>query len=154
VSDERLWLFVGMAEHGAAPDDELHLFSSTALLGPWEPHPANPVVSDVRSARPAGRIFRYGQDLIRPSQDCSRRYGHAIVLNRIEVLTTSEYRETAAGRIEPDWFPRLLATHTYGFGERVEVIDGKRAVARSPFGRRRSSRVGRAPAFGRRHARA
>ncbi len=24
-------------------------------LGPWQPHPANPVVSDVRSARPAGR---------------------------------------------------------------------------------------------------
>jgi hypothetical protein len=153
VTDERLWLFVGMAEHGAAPDDELHLFSSPALLGPWAPHPANPVVSDVRTARPAGRIFRHGHDLIRPSQDCSRRYGHAIVLNRIEVLTTDEYRETAVGRIEPTWLPGLLATHTYGFGERVEVIDGKRAVARSLLGRRGDSRVGRERPFARRPAR-
>lgn len=135
VDGERLWLFVGVAEEGAAPNDELHLYSSTSLWGPWEPHPANPVVSDVRSARPAGRVFRHDGRLIRPSQDCSRRYGYALVFNRIDVLTDDEYGETPLGRIEPNWFPGLVATHTYNFGNDVEVIDGKRAVPKPPFER-------------------
>ena len=130
AGDDRLWLFVSVAEAGASPNDELHLYSSTTLAGPWEPHPANPVVSDVRSARPAGRIFRHGDDLIRPSQDCSRRYGYALVFNRIDVLTDDEYVETPVERLEPNWFPGVFATHTYTFGTNVEAIDGKRLVRR------------------------
>ena len=135
AEDDRLWLFVSVAEDGAAPNDELHLYSSTTLAGPWEPHPANPVVSDVRSARPAGRIFRHGDALIRPSQDCSRRYGYALVFNRIDLLTDDDYAETPVGRLEPDWFPGLVATHTYTFGTNVEAVDGKRLVRRRPFRR-------------------
>jgi hypothetical protein len=135
AENDRLWLFVSIAEAGAAPNDELHLYSSTTLAGPWQPHPANPVVSDVRSARPAGRIFRHGDDLIRPSQDCSRRYGYALVFNRIDVLTDDDYAETPVGRTEPDWFPGLIATHTYALGTNLEAIDGKRLVPRRPFRR-------------------
>jgi hypothetical protein len=133
AEEARLWLFAGVAEEGAALNDELHLYSAATLAGPWEPHPANPVVSDVRSARPAGRIFRQDGNLIRPSQDCSRRYGYALVFNRIDVLTDDDYRETPVGRLEPTWYPDLVATHTYNFGEKVEVIDGKRVTARRPF---------------------
>lgn len=140
VDDDRLWLFVSVAEAGSKPNDELHLYSSAALAGPWEPHPANPIVSDVRSARPAGRIFRHGDDLIRPSQDCSRRYGYALVFNRIDVLTDDDYAETPVARIEPDWFPGLVATHTYNFGTDVEAIDGKRLVLRRPLARLRLGR--------------
>jgi hypothetical protein len=135
VEGDRLWLFVSVAETGASPNDELHLYSSTALAGPWQPHPANPVVSDVRSARPAGRIFRHGDDLIRPSQDCSRRYGYALVFNRVDVLTEDDYAETPVARLEPDWSPGVFATHTYTFGTNVEAIDGKRLVRRRPFRR-------------------
>ena len=134
---DRLWLFACLTAPGASPNDDLHLWSSTALTGPWEPHPLNPVVSDARSARPAGRIFRQGADLVRPSQDCSQRYGFAIVFNRIDVLTDDNYRETAVGRIDPGWHPGVLATHTYNFGGGVEVIDGIRRVAAGPLRRRR-----------------
>jgi hypothetical protein len=133
--DGRLWLFTAVAEEGASLHDELHLFSATTLEGPWEPHPMNPVVSDVRSARPAGRIFRHRGHLIRPSQDCSRRYGHALVFNRVDVLSADDYAETPIGRIEPDWMPGLVATHTYDAGTAFEVVDGKRVVARWPFAR-------------------
>jgi hypothetical protein len=135
VEGERLWLFVTLTEEGAAPNDELHLYSSTTLHGPWEPHPANPVVSDARSARPAGRLFRHGPTLVRPAQDCSRRYGFAIVFNRVDVITETRYAETPVGRIEPSWYPNIVATHTYNFGSRVEVLDGKRLVPRRVFGR-------------------
>ncbi len=55
--DGRLWLFAGVAMPGASPWDELWLWSAPTLDGPWVAHPANPIVSDARSARPAGRIL-------------------------------------------------------------------------------------------------
>ena len=54
--DGRYWLFVTVAAPGARPSDELCLYSRR-LHGPWRPHPRNPVVSDVRRARPAGRVL-------------------------------------------------------------------------------------------------
>ena len=122
---------MNLAEPGAAVDDELHLFTATALAGPWVPHRENPVVADVGRARPAGSIFRRDGELIRPAQDCSRGYGRAVVRNRIELLTPEEYRETPIERIEPTWAPGLVGTHTYNATAGVEVIDGFRYVRRS-----------------------
>ena len=124
-----LWLFANVIE-GPAHPGELCLYWSTSLEGPWHPHPANPVVSDMGTARPAGALFRCGDELIRPGQDCSRRYGEAVVLNRVDVLSTDEYRETPVGRIAPDWLPGLVGTHTYTFDSRYEFLDGIRPVRR------------------------
>ena len=76
--DGTFWLFVNLAREGAAINDELHLYFADSPFGPWNPHPKSPVVSDIRSARPAGRIFRHGTEIIRPSQDSSVRYGYAL----------------------------------------------------------------------------
>jgi hypothetical protein len=129
-ADGRLWLFANVAAEGASLDDELHLFSATELIGPWRPHRANPVVATVRSARPAGRLFHDGPRLIRPSQDCSDSYGQAIVLNRVDALSTREYRETVVGRLEPTWLPKLSGTHTLNVLDSLEAIDGRRVRAR------------------------
>jgi len=126
----RFWLFANMSPSGGAVDDELFLFFADSPLGPWRPHPMNPIVSDVRSARPAGRPFAHGQDVIRPSQDGSGRYGNAILLNRIETLSETGYGETCVARIEPDWHPRCVGTHTINRGEALEVIDGYEFVRR------------------------
>jgi hypothetical protein len=131
----RLWLFLNIAEPGASVNDELHVYSSTSLAGPWMPHPENPVVSDVRRARPAGRIFRHGGRVIRPSQDCSRGYGTAVVFNRIDLLTTEEYLETPIARVEPRWARGLVGTHTYNSIGRLEVLDGRRFALRLPLER-------------------
>lgn len=121
----RLWLFANVKEYGAPYSDELCIFFADSLEGPWTPHPRNPVVSDVRSARPAGRIFVQDGALIRPGQDSSGRYGRAVSLNRIDVLTDDAYRETPVARIDPDWRPGNLGTHTYNFDDVYEVIDGR-----------------------------
>jgi hypothetical protein len=129
IEPDRFWLFTNVVE---GPEDrgELHLFFSRALDDEWRPHPRNPIVSDPGRARPAGRLFERNGALIRPSQDCSRGYGVAVVLNRVDVLSTSEYRETPLDRIEANWMPRLEATHTYTFDSGYECLDGRRRVRR------------------------
>jgi hypothetical protein len=122
----RLWLFVAIAVDGGRPIDELFLFSSESLGGEWEPHPMNPVVSDVRCARPAGRVFVQDGQLIRPAQDCSRSYGWRVVFNRVEVLSASDYRERPVGAIEPAPGSGNLRTHSYDCDGVFEVLDGFR----------------------------
>ena len=132
--DGTYWLFVAVTRHGMNPWDELHLFHAAAVAGPWLPHPRNPVVADVRSARPAGRIFRHGDVLIRPAQDCSVAYGRRVVLNAVTILTTEAYEEEPIGHIEPVGYPDVTRTHTYTFDGTVEAVDGYR---RRPRWRRR-----------------
>jgi hypothetical protein len=131
----RLWLFVAIAADGGQSIDELCLFSSDSLHGEWEPHPMNPVVSDVRCARPAGRVFLRDGQLIRPAQDCSRAYGWRLVFNRIEALSPSEYRERPVGAIEPAPGSGNLRTHSYDSDGSYEVLDGFRMRPRLPLSR-------------------
>jgi len=124
------WLFVGMTEHeGAGTCEELCVFYSSELLsGSWEPHPLNPVVSDVRSARPAGALFERDGKLFRPSQDSSGTYGAAIVLNEVSVLSKTAYHETEVGRLLPDWIEEpgaTHATHTVNTAPGFVVVDAK-----------------------------
>jgi hypothetical protein len=129
----RFWLFANVAVDGASNDDELCLFSAPALRGPWEPHPRNPVISDVRRARPAGRPFVDDAGrLVRPSQDCARGYGSAVVFSRIDELSTTEYRETPVGRLERSWRTANLGTHTYARSRLWEALDGRAWVRRRP----------------------
>lgn len=133
----RWWMFVGLGEPGAWTDDELHLYHADTPLGPWTPHRHDPVKSDVRSARPAGRPFLHDGAWYRPAQDCSTRYGAAIVINRIERITETEYREVEVSRLDPVWRSGLDGTHTINFAGGLTVIDAR-------VRRRRSSRAGRA----------
>lgn len=128
----RLWLFTNLVESGAVPNEELFVFSAESLEDDWTPHPRNPVVADVRHARPAGPIFRRGDELIRPAQDCALRYGHAIVFNRIDVLDERTYHETPVARIDPSWRPHNLGTHTYSADSAYEVLDGYNLRPRLP----------------------
>jgi hypothetical protein len=116
-------MFANIAQDGMLNHDELHLFHAPSPHGPWQPHPRNPIKSDVRSARPAGRLFSWNGDLYRPSQDCSGQYGAATVINKVLRITTSEYQETSVSRIEARWAPNLLATHTINAAPGISVAD-------------------------------
>lgn len=121
---DKWWMFTALAEvEAAAPNVELFLFYTDDLLGRWTPHPRNPVISDVKRARPAGSFFLRDGKLIRPSQDCSHDYGYRMDLNEVEVLSETEYREKSVMSIRPDWDPRLLGTHTYASCRDLTVID-------------------------------
>jgi hypothetical protein len=122
----RLWLFAGMSEGGGAAQDELFLFHADSLDGEWRPHPRNPVVSDVRHARPAGPFLREGGQLYRPGQDCSGAYGSAFWLHRVERLDPHAYEETPVRRVETSWHPGLVATHSIHRAGGFDAIDGRR----------------------------
>ncbi len=113
--------------------DNLCLLYAEQLQGPWHQHPQNPVKIDVRSCRPGGTAFWVDGQLFRPAQDCSREYGGALVVNRVEVCTPEQYREEAVAMLLPDPdgpFPDGL--HTLSFGNGRAVIDGKR-ISYHPF---------------------
>ncbi len=121
--DKKWWLFANVKEEGGSSLDALHLFyADSPLADKWAAHPLNPIVRDIRSARPAGRIFTCDGKLIRPSQDSSRRYGYALKFNRIDKLSENEYEETNV----TSFFPKggkILATHTFNQAGDLTVID-------------------------------
>lgn len=131
--DGRWWMFTNIAPYrGSSNYDELFVFSSTSPLArDWTAHPMNPVVSHAGYARPAGPIRRTPQGLLRPSQDCTSEYGRAIRINRIDELSPTTYRETPLATIEPDWDPRIVATHTLSCLDGVIALDGKQRPAAS-----------------------
>ena len=104
----------------------------------WLPHPWNPIVTDARAGRPAGRIFRHEDVWIRPAQDCSSRYGYATVFNRIEDLTVSTFRESRVAYLGPEWLSGNLGTHTYNRDSSFETVDGYRQHWRRPARRQPS----------------
>jgi hypothetical protein len=118
------WMFVSIGASGVSKNwDELHLFYSGSPLGPWRPHRRNPVKSDVRNSRPAGRLFRVNGDLYRPAQDCSRHYGYGMSINRVIQVTPDEFYEEEVSKILPEWDKRIIGTHTLNSYDDITVID-------------------------------
>jgi hypothetical protein len=119
-----LWyLFGNVSECGANASDELFLFMSERLEGPYRPHPGNPIVSDVRRSRPAGQLFLKEGKLIRPAQCCVPVYGAATVFNQVTTLSPTHYSERPISRLDPDWAPSLDGCHTYNKARTLEVLD-------------------------------
>ncbi|MBL8330144.1 MAG: glycosyltransferase [Rubrivivax sp.] len=123
-AEGRYWLAYTDVDLGAL--DNLCLMHAEQLQGPWQPHANNPVKVDVRGARMAGRPFEHEGRLYRPAQDCLLRYGHAVVLHRIEHLSPERFEETVVRRLEPDPKARLAhGLHTLSaWGERT-LVDAK-----------------------------
>ena len=125
--DNKFWLFVNIKENkGASAWDELFLFYADNLqTNNWQPHPQNPIISDVRTARPAGRLFTRQGKLYRPSQDCSCTYGYATNLNEVLVLNEKEYSEKLVTTLFPQWNKKVTAVHTLSYSDGLSVIDAR-----------------------------
>lgn len=123
----RWWMF------GTSPDDEaaakLRLYFGSSEVGPWTSHPANPVKTDVRNARPAGTPFVHEGRLYRPAQDCSVTYGGRLVINEVTELTPEHFDEIPVRTIGPlTDSPYPHGFHTLAACGEFTVVDGKREV--------------------------
>jgi hypothetical protein len=129
---DRWWLFAAFAHEAASGQDELAIFHSNSLEGPWQPHPQNPVKSDCRSARPAGQIIADGGFLLRPAQDCEQSYGDAVVWLKINELTVERFSECEIAY----WSGRIAlhadGIHTFNRDGNLGVIDMRQVVWKYP----------------------
>ncbi len=128
--ENKYWLFANIRENeGASSLDELFLFySDTLLTTEWKSHPRNPIVSDVRKSRPAGAMFFNNGKLYRPSQDSSVRYGYAININEVTMISETEYEESVVSTIQPNWDKKIMGTHTLSHNGGLTIIDGVRNI--------------------------
>ena len=125
--DNKYWLFTNLTKHKeASGDDELFVFSSSNLLSTsWKKHNSNPVVSDLANARMAGNLFSLGDKLFRPSQNCTKTYGHSIVINEVEQLNDDVFIEKKITSIKPNWDKAISATHSISISQNLIVLDAK-----------------------------
>lgn len=120
---DRWWLFCTMAND--CPNERLYIYYAATPSGPWRPHRANPVKTDIASSRPAGPLFMCDGRLIRPAQDCSLTYGGGIILNVVEQIDEHSFQEHALRQLTPDRiYPHGL--HTICPAGDVTIVDGKR----------------------------
>lgn len=124
VTEKKTWIFTNVVNPGRPQHTDLCLFYADDIFGEWKAHPRNPIVSDIASARPAGKLFIYNGETVRPGQDSALRYGRSLIFNKITQLTEHEYHEEKLAQINPDWYPESMLCHTYNFNEDWEVMDG------------------------------
>ena len=129
------WLFTAMPEKSESlPTVKLFLFYSEMLLtDKWKAHPKNPIISEIASARPAGKVFTRDGKIFRPSQDASRTYGNSININEITLLSENEYMEKNTASIRPDWDKKIKGTHTFSHEGQLTVLDVYRTLPRVFF---------------------
>lgn len=124
------WLFATVRDGGGAFSDTLYLWSAPDFRGPWTPHPKNPVLVDIASARPAGRMVKRGNDLLRPVQDCRRSYGAALGIARVAHLDVNGMEQVVETILTPGalWNGRKL--HSLNEAGGLEFIDGSAIAPR------------------------
>ncbi len=124
--NNKWWLFTAVDQTAniSGCSAELFLFFADDIFsGKWESHPLNPIVTDIRRARPAGKLFIQDGKICRPSQNCAGRYGIGFNINHITRLTENEYEESLISEVKPLWDGKLRGTHTLNFDRDFTIID-------------------------------
>lgn len=123
----RWWLFCTSSEAAAKGFySHLYVWHAADLFGTWTQHVRNPVKIDARSSRPAGPFFVHEGRLYRPAQDCSRSYGGAVQINRVDKLSETEFEESVVGIIRPPRSKYTRGLHTLSAAGDVCVVDVER----------------------------
>lgn len=123
--NDKWWLFTTIEEYpGAGLLDELYLYYTDDIINSeLKSHLRNPIVSDVRSARGAGPIFKKNGELYRPSQICAPYYGWGISINRVTALSERDYSEEQVSVVAPAEGENIAGVHTISYVGKVCVID-------------------------------
>jgi hypothetical protein len=126
------WLFVSeRAFEDASINQEIHLYFATDLLeNNWVAHPMNPVTSDARCGRNAGKMFEANGNLYRVSQYSGGSYGRGITISRIIELNEEKFSEEIVEIVLPSNKSRISRIHSYNSNNRFVVADGLRKLVR------------------------
>jgi len=131
---DKYWLFGTLK--GDSSSLELHIFISDNLLGPYIPHPENPVKQSSNGTRPAGNIVEVNGTYYRPSQNCENKYGESITINKINVLNELSFNEEPYMLItinkENQRKHKVHTIHTINALDDIIAVDGMKWIF-SPF---------------------
>ncbi len=124
--NNKYWLFgtLNDANNGYI----LNVYFSDNLLGPYVPHPANPIKKGLNETRSAGHFIEVDGNLYRPTQNCANSYGESITVNKITTLNESEVIEEPYMKIRIDdnnWKNHSIHTiHTLNSLDGIIAVDG------------------------------
>ena len=121
--DRGYWLFFTSCAGKGSPSDRLCLFHAPALQGPWAPFGQQPLAIDPKTSRPAGQIVSAGGTLYRPTQDCTHRYGGAIVWCRFTLPSARPFAQDEVGTLRPRDTRMLPGGHTFNRCGPLETVD-------------------------------
>ena len=111
------------------PHYNLNIHFADDLFGVWEPHPKNPVKTDIRSVRPAGTLFEEAGELFRPSMDYSEKIEGRITINKIRILSKLDFLEEVQQVLQPfqnSYFSDK--THTLSKMGQYTLVDGAKEL--------------------------
>ncbi len=117
------WLFA--TKGGGQENEELYIWYSQELHGPWLPHSQNPVKIGLGKTRPAGPVFKVEDQLYRPVQAFHTRYGQGLLIEKILELSPVMYREETVAHIQP-FAQYSQGLHHLCIGKNLTVVDGSR----------------------------
>lgn len=121
--DGRWWLFLTLGTGLYGVNTNLFLFSADSPLSDsWLAHPQNPIVSGFHCSRPAGRIRKEEGRILRPSQDCFKRYGNGLRINEITDLSMKKYSERPVRALYP-WNESVIGIHHVEILDQILLID-------------------------------
>ena len=125
--DNKWWLFTSIPFMESSPNDSLSIFYADDLFSDnWIPLLKNPVISNVRKSRSAGKIFELNGEYYRPAQDCSDGYGKGIIINKILKLNQNEYYEEEVDSIYSEFDDTIEGIHTFAQCDALRVLDFKK----------------------------
>jgi hypothetical protein len=104
-------------------DNHLRLFVTQSLDEPLTEHPCSPIKIGIRGSRMAGKLVAKNGKLYRFAQDCEDRYGKAVVVFEITILSPTQYAEEECLYIHPSMFGAdVQGTHTISVCEKSGLI--------------------------------
>jgi len=121
------WMFSTDKNDGVHYNLKLHFADN--VFGNWQPHPKNPVKTDIRCARPAGNIFVHNGEIFRPSMDYSEKVEGRIVINKILKLSKTDFKEEKFCIVNPytdTFFSDKI--HTLSQVGQFTIIDGAKEL--------------------------
>ena len=126
----KYWVFATTRDAVNKEDYELRCFFSEKLLGPYIPHPGNPLKSGLDGVRGAGMFIEVDGSLYRPAQNCREDYGKSITINKInrfdEVSFEEEIFMTVSINPKKKYNRGMHAIHTINVKDDLIILDGRK----------------------------
>lgn len=124
--DDKYWIFGILSQSGTY---DLQVYFSDRLLGPYTPHPQNPVQSGLNGTRSAGNFIEVDGRIYRPTQNCENRYGESITIQEITelsetVVSEKSYLDISVPKKKGN-YSGMHAIHTINALNNIIVVDGE-----------------------------